>query len=621
MRHCILIPFLGGLLIILSIASASSHNDACGKIAFISDRDGNWDIFSIDADGSHQTNLTRNTYLDRDPSWSPDGQKIVFSTANPEVGSGFCIMNADGTNQKQVSKKYKDGYLLSWSPDGERIALVSPRYFAHDICLINTEGTDYQNLLDDPFWDSNPCWSPDGKKIAFTSNREGRWEIYTMDSDGTNIKKLLSSPVFDSFPDWSPDGEKIAFSSRRDLTADIYVVDADGANLKRLTNDRAYDSDPSWSPDGKRIVFYSDRDGDPGLYVMDLDGGNIQRLTNDSFDNWSPHWCCSQCGKSQEFKGLREFSGLLGVAILLILLKANRIMTVRNIAFVSVIMSLLLVAEMPSNAPRYNQDMCSLCRGSIETAQNLHEEVVVLMEQAEESGLVTSEMDKKHEEATRMLNQASLSCFKSSNCVAGNTLARRSFDILENLKSELEFVLEGRKDEYAVYSTLLQEWYYDGIGYINGEPTRGPVQFYVIHDYTSTDDWEKTGLGETLEYVCGKISQPIDQEIIDDFLEKNAQSYPLGDFFRVPATVILISRTEIRDIFGKGLDYYELSARYPFSPGAIAFSRVGFNAQRDHALVYVGSMESYDCGGGYYVLLVRENNVWKFKASVCTWVS
>lgn len=210
-------------------------------------------------------------------------------------------------------------------------------------------------------------------------------------------------------------------------------------------------------------------------------------------------------------------------------------------------------------------------------------------------------------------------CSKSSNCVAGNTLARKSLDILENLKNGLEFVLEEGENEYAVYSALLQEWYHDGIGYEDGKPGRGPVQLYVISDDTSINYRGTDPLSETLEYVRREMSQPLDQEVIDDFLKKNAQSYPLNYSFELPATVILTSKTELREIFAKGYDYFELSARYPFSPGIMTVSRVGFNAQRDQALFYVDSRESYDCGAGFYILLVKENNVWRIKGSI--WVS
>jgi hypothetical protein len=619
MQYRILIFYVGGLLLVFSVVSASHSHNACEKIAFISDRDGNWEIYTMNSDGSHQINCTKNSYSDGDPSWSPDGEKIAFTTSNPEIGDGICVMNSDGSNQGELNRIYERAHLLSWSPDGEKIAFVasasgSLRYLSFDIWVLNTDETNAQNLLDDSSWDSHPCWSPDGSKIVFTSNREERWEIYTMNSDGSNIKKLLSSPVFDSFPDWSPDGSKIVFSSRRDMTADIYVVNVDGTHLKRLTNDGAYDSDPCWSPDGERIVFYSDRDGDPDIYVMDADGGNIKRLTNDS-DNWSPQWCCPRCRKP---KGVKMFNIIFYAAILFGVIKRRKIITPQNITIGIV---LILFILPPFASITYNQEMCSVCRNRLEPTDNLQRDVTALMEKAHKQGLVTSTMAEKYAKASEMLHQARIFCFKSQNCVAGNTLAIQSQSLFEKLKSELEYILEERIQEYDVYSALVGEWFDVGIGIVDGEYSRGPVQFYIINEFTTTDDWWESALSDKLEYVCETMTEPITQEIINDFLVKNAQKYPLDYYFDVPGRVILVGRTEMSEIFNKGYGYFELYARYPFAQGSMGLSRVGFNASRDQALVYIGNMEAPDCGGGYYVLLIKEGDAWKVKDSVMTWIS
>ncbi|MGD2249769.1 MAG: DPP IV N-terminal domain-containing protein [Candidatus Methanofastidiosia archaeon] len=618
MQYKILILYVGGLLLVFSVVSASHTHDACEKIAFISDRDGNWEIYTMNSDGSHQVNCTKNSYNDGDPCWSPDGSKIAFTTSHPEIGDGICVMNSDGSNQEELNTIYERAHLLSWSPDGKKIAFVasafgSLRYLSFDIWVLNTDETYAQNVLDDPYWDSHPSWSPDGSKLAFTSTREGRWEIYTMNSDGSNIKKLLKSPVFDSYPDWSPDGKKIVFSSRRDVTADIYVVNVDGTHLKRLTNDSAYDSDPCWSPDGEKIVFYSDRDGDPDIYVMDADGSNIKRLTTDC-DNWSPQWCCTSCRKVE---GVNRFNIIFWGAILLIVLKERKIITPQNI--MGIVLILLILPFFPFTP--CNQDMCSVCRNQLEPTDNLQSEVTALMEKADKQGLVTSEMEEKYAKANKMLHQARIFCFKSQNCVAGNTLAIQSQSLLEELKNELEYMVEERIQEYAVYSALLKEWFDKGIGIVDGKFSRGPVQFYIIYEYTMTDIRGDSTLSDRLEYVCETMTEPIPHEIINDFIVKNNQKYPLDYYFDVPAKVILVGRTENREIYDKGYDYFELYARYPFSQGSMGLSRVAFNASGDHALVYVSNREAPDCGAGYYVLLIKEGDVWKVKDNVVTWIS
>jgi len=242
--------------------------DAQAQIAFASNRDGNWEIYVMDVDGGNQRNLSNNRSDDRDPSWSPDGKRIVFFSN-------------------------RDGHAIDGRPTSE-------------IYVMDADGSNPQNLTNDPHDDRYPSWSPDGKRIAFASSRvmfDGRilqsLEIYVMDDDGQNQQRLTNSPFFDDrHPSWSPDSERIVFGARGEehfetkfaITYEIYVMDDDGKNQQRLTENRVHDRFPSWSPDGERIAFSSDRDGNREIYVMDADGGNQQNLTNNRHDDINAAW-------------------------------------------------------------------------------------------------------------------------------------------------------------------------------------------------------------------------------------------------------------------------------------------------------------------------------------------
>ena len=244
--------------------------EAQAQIVFYSDRDGNAEIYVMDADGGNQRRLTNNPASDHSPSWSPDGKRIVF-TSN------------------------RDGHFMHGIPTDE-------------IYVMDTDGGNQQNLTNNPSYETSPSWSPDGKRIAFDSNRDGRfnWEIYVMDADGGNQQRLTNNPdpnghPDDRYPSWSPDGKRIVFSARReghvvhnlDTTYEIYVMDADGGNQQRLTNNRNNELAPVWSPNGNRIAFAADRKGNFGnfeIYVMDADGGNPQNLTNNRIFDWFPSW-------------------------------------------------------------------------------------------------------------------------------------------------------------------------------------------------------------------------------------------------------------------------------------------------------------------------------------------
>ena len=174
------------------------------RIAFASDRDGNWEIYVMNADGTAQTRLTNDAADDQNPAWSPDGSKIAFQSDRYGSGYRIYVMNADGTAQTRLT------------------------------------GVGY---------DENPAWSPDGSKIAFHTRGGGSAEIHVMNADGTGQTRLTNNwPIQDFAPSWSPGGSKIAFVSDRDGDDEIYVMNADGTGQTNLTNDPAIDHSPAWSP-------------------------------------------------------------------------------------------------------------------------------------------------------------------------------------------------------------------------------------------------------------------------------------------------------------------------------------------------------------------------------------
>ena len=283
--------------------------DAQARIAFVSDRDGNWEIYVMDADGGNPGRLTNHRGVDSSPSWSPDGKRIAFVSdrdghLNIRGRSNYeiYVMDADGGSQQNLTNDPNNDSSPSWSPDGKHIVFSSDRDNDRDhnieIYMMDADGGNQQRLTNNLTEDQYPSWSPDGKRIAFSARREGHvennfgitYEIYVMDADGGNEQRLTENRNNDWHPVWSPDGRHIVFYSDRDGNFEIYVMDDDGGNPKNLTNHRAWDSSPSWSPDGKHIAFQSWRDRNYEIYVMDADGGNPRNLTNHPFKDTEPSW-------------------------------------------------------------------------------------------------------------------------------------------------------------------------------------------------------------------------------------------------------------------------------------------------------------------------------------------
>jgi Tol biopolymer transport system component len=270
---------------------------ANGKIAFETNRDGNYEIYKMDADGTNSTRLTNNTANDLWPAWSPDGTKIAFTTDGDgrfnDAKFEIYRMNADGSNPMRLTNNTALDEESAWSPDGIKIAFVTRRDGNLEIYAMDADGSNQTNITKKTFADDWPAWSPDGTKIAFATDRDsgfGQHEIYTMNADGSNQTRLTNNSADDTTPDWSPDGTKIAFATDRNGMREIYTMDADGSNQTRLTNNTADDWYPAWSPDGTKIAFHTNRDGNPEIYTMNADGSSQTRVTNNAAEDFVPSW-------------------------------------------------------------------------------------------------------------------------------------------------------------------------------------------------------------------------------------------------------------------------------------------------------------------------------------------
>jgi Tol biopolymer transport system component len=207
------------------------------RIAFMSDRDRDFDIYVVNLDGSGQRNLTRKPGFDKDPVWSPDGRKIAFVSSiderHPYRRQEIYVVNADGSGQRLLAR----GHAPAWSPDGRKIAFRSDRDGNGEIYVMNADGTGQRRLTRDPDSDGGPVWSPDGRKILFVRAefRRGNSEIYVMNADGSGQRNLSRNPASDGEPSWSHDGRRIAFVSKRDGNGEVYVMNADGSAQRNLT--------------------------------------------------------------------------------------------------------------------------------------------------------------------------------------------------------------------------------------------------------------------------------------------------------------------------------------------------------------------------------------------------
>ena len=258
------------------------------KIVFISNRDGNDEIYMMDYDGRNQTRLTFNTTLDYMPAWAPDGKNIAFTSYRKNKAVLVILNPFEGEITEVASKGTNFG--PSFSPDGKKLAFCSQADEGNtEIFVADSDGKNAKRLTFNNAIDTAPSWSPTNREIAFTSDRGGTPQIYIMDAEGSNVRRVSFGGGYHDGPAWSPTGDRIAYVSRVDQIFDIYVLNLRTNQIMKLTESNARNESPSWSPDGRHIVFSSNLTGTIQIYTIDYDGANLRRLTSKG-ENKLPEW-------------------------------------------------------------------------------------------------------------------------------------------------------------------------------------------------------------------------------------------------------------------------------------------------------------------------------------------
>ena len=265
------------------------------KLLFVSNQDGDREIFTVDLDGNNLTQLTTNHSDDYDASWSPSGDKILFTSNREHGNTEVYMMNADGTEQMNLSQSKGFDGRARWSPDGLSIVFNSDRDGADQLYLISLETRRISPLhVDGVFSSAEAVWSPDGQWIAFQGfNQFAKSDIWLTKADGNHSRQLTDDGKSeDGRVSWSPDGRKIAYHSRRDHRYNIYIYDLTTQKEVQITHLSTSNVEPKWSHDGKQLLFLSARGqfGRTQLCLMQEDGSQQRCLTDERYQITDANW-------------------------------------------------------------------------------------------------------------------------------------------------------------------------------------------------------------------------------------------------------------------------------------------------------------------------------------------
>ncbi|MGZ4461695.1 MAG: TolB family protein [Gaiellaceae bacterium] len=291
---------LGALALLLggpvAAASRPAAGEVPGRIAFDSDRDGTWNVYLANADGSAARQISKAGGYSA--AWSPDGSRLAFTD-----GKAVYVADAEGTNVRRLA----DGVDQSWSPDGKRLAFM--RGWA--IYVVNVDGSGLSRLTTPDREDVKtlaalPSWSPDGTRIAYET-LDGLFLVGVDGTGGTRLSTWGADPDSDARPRWSPDGSSIAYVAAtccatggadgyeyRKQTPTLQAIELAGRSVRTIAED--VDDEFAWSPDGTRIAFsrpLSEKDDAPReVFTAPGGGGQAFRVTQSAVGehSWAPSW-------------------------------------------------------------------------------------------------------------------------------------------------------------------------------------------------------------------------------------------------------------------------------------------------------------------------------------------
>ncbi|HWB86821.1 MAG TPA: hypothetical protein VG675_21935 [Bryobacteraceae bacterium] len=262
-------------------------------IYFVSDRTGHKEIWVMDPDGGNQRQITHFNSITINPTVSPDGSKIAF-TSYARGRPAIFVFSVDPIRQLPFYNQVASmNATPAFTPDGKQLLYSSTASGWAQIYIAGLDGSNLRRISSSSAIEVEPKVNPkNGTDVAFVSGRSGPQQIYLMSIDGANVERLTPGEGEASNPCWHPGGQILAYAWTRGYATgnfNIFIMDVATRHYTQLTQGAGRNENPSWAPDGQHLAFQSTRSGRPQIYRMLADGTQVQSLTKLG-SNWSPAW-------------------------------------------------------------------------------------------------------------------------------------------------------------------------------------------------------------------------------------------------------------------------------------------------------------------------------------------
>ena len=293
------------VLMCVGVCQVFAARPTTPKILFSSSRDGNWEVYMMNPDGSEQVNLTQHPDSDRGAVWSPTGEQILFASNRQGTRVwDLYLMDPDGSNVRRVFKRKAKGWRdrPAWSPDGKQFAYGYTDWnrgeFGH---YLGTFGEEDAELL--PYGNGS-AWSPDGSEIACSVSHQFGSRLTFINVRTRETEQPLPDKVllWQYHPSWSAAGDRLAISGNRhpipviaglDLEnaralheawtnkGTIFIVNRDGTGLRQLVDEAGPRALwPALSPDGSEVLYTQEINGQTQIFKLDINSGVQTQLTH-----------------------------------------------------------------------------------------------------------------------------------------------------------------------------------------------------------------------------------------------------------------------------------------------------------------------------------------------------